>query len=193
MSQSTLSWLKQKKERKTWESSTRDQDHWTKVLQALLSRLTYHCFYASFVFSQHVQIFTFLFISWEDTACCPMTAFCLGIYSPWFFWDLYVLCLSSLLAFKNILYTFCFEQQQPTNNNVFLTPWAPQSILFFLSMSWSCALWTITIKLLSSSSWDTWFLRYWPSVDSFAWQSHKTILSTSRPKRQLYWGKIDTQ
>ena len=60
-----------------------DQDHWTKVLQALLSRLTYHCFYASFVFSQHVYAFSpFFLFHGKIQLAAQWQPLCLGIYSP---------------------------------------------------------------------------------------------------------------
>ena len=101
----------------------------------------------------------------------------------WFFWHFYVFSLFILLA--SLKYT-CDSSAFNSNNQqryLLLTLWAPQSIPFFLSMSWSCPLWTITIKLLSSSSWDTWFEGIWPSVDPFAWQSNKTILFYFTPQK----------
>lgn len=107
------SWSRRKKG-KTWELSTEIKTIEQRCFKPSLSRLTYHCFYASFVFSQHVCIFHLSFISWEDTACCPMTTPLSGnLFSLWFFWDLYVLCLFFLLA--SLKYT-CDSSALNSNN-----------------------------------------------------------------------------
>ena len=77
-----------------------DQDHWTKVLQAFLSRLTCHCFYASFMFSQHFYAFSPFFL-FPGKIHSPLPKDSPSVWESILlrsFWDLYVLCLFILLA-----------------------------------------------------------------------------------------------
>lgn len=74
MSQSTLSWLKQKKERKTWELSTEIKTIEQRCFPSPPQQINISLFLCLLCVFSTCLHFHLSFISWEDTACCPMTA-----------------------------------------------------------------------------------------------------------------------